>query len=75
MISLEPVTLDVFTGDEDGQLVFRHGRLVAVVSRLGDWHDDVQGHWYIEATFGEVPQPQPGTFASLPDVEQWLSRG
>ena len=73
MISLQPVTLDVDTGDQEAQLVFRKGRLVAIVARLGDIHEDAKGRWYLEMVFGNVPTPHPETFNNLPEVERWLS--
>ncbi len=73
MISLQPVTLDVDTGDQEARLVFRKGRLVAIVAQLGDIHEDAKGRWYLEMVFGDVPTPHPDTFDSLLDLERWLS--
>lgn len=68
----QEVTLDTDTPDRDGLCVFREGRLLAVLSHLSDMHAEVQGHWYVEALFGEAPMLQPPTFVDLPAFEDWL---
>jgi len=72
-LSRQPVTLDANTPDQEGLLVFREGRLLAVLSCLGDIHTDLQGHWFIEATFGTMPKQSPLTFETIAHFEEWLS--
>jgi hypothetical protein len=72
MLSFQTVELDADTPDRDATLAFRDGRLLAVLSRLSDMHDDLTGHWYVEATFGDLPGGQPQTFVTLALFEEWL---
>lgn len=73
VLSKQAVTLDTDTPDRDGLLVFRDGRLIAVLSRLGDIHGPLEGHWYIESMFGDVPAFQPPTFETFRQFEDWLA--
>jgi hypothetical protein len=73
MLSFQTATLDTDTPDRNATLVFREGRLLAVLSCLSDIHGDLAGHWYIEATFGDLPGRQPRAFDSLALFEEWLA--
>ena len=73
-LSFQTVTLDTETPDRDAVLVFRDGRLLAVLSCLSDMHGDLAGSWFIEAVFGDTPRSQPQTFETLARLEQWLVR-
>lgn len=72
-LSHQPISLDTDTPDREGVLTFRDGRLLAVLSRLSDIHGDLEGHWFIEATFGPVPRRQPPAFGTLQQFEEWLT--
>lgn len=72
-IEFQPVTLDSGDYDKDAVLVFRDGRLMAVLTCLSDIHDDLEGKWFVEATFTGIPQVQSPTFAELAEVERWAS--
>src|SRR4051812_14028912 len=70
MIRVEPIALPSDFGDEDGVLVFRNDRLIAVLSCLGEIHGQLKGRWYIEAHF--APQQAgglPDTFSSLEEAK------
>lgn len=54
-IRLEPATLDSECGDSEARLVLRDGRLVAIISCLGDLHGALIGRWFVEAVFGDHP--------------------
>ena len=73
-LHLQPIR--VATGhDEEGQLVFTDDdRLVAVLTRLSGLHEDLSGHWFLEAGFmGPHGSGQP-TFASLDAAQDWISQ-
>jgi len=72
-LSFQAVTLDGNSPDREATLVFRDGRLFAVVSCLSDIHADWAGTWYIEAAFADLPRPQPPTFETLAELEEWLA--
>ena len=50
-ITLEPIRLDAPFGDNEGMLAKRDECLIAVLSRLGELHGDLIGHWFVEAIF------------------------
>jgi hypothetical protein len=71
-LSFQPVILDADMPDKEATLVFREGRLLAVLTCLSDIHEDLRGHWFIEAIFGKIPQRQPQAFETLARFEEWL---
>jgi hypothetical protein len=71
-VEFKPATLDS-AYDNEAMLLFRNGRLMAVLARLGEAHEDLQGHWFIEKTFTSLSEPQRRTFADLADAEAWAS--
>ena len=71
-LAFRPVTLDHEYGDTEGMLVFREDRLMAVLSRLGDLHEQLAGSWYIEASFSHGLVQVGGVFGSLPEFERWI---
>jgi hypothetical protein len=69
MIRVEPVKLPADFGDDEGVLVFRDDVLLAVLSRLGEMHEDLAGHWYVEAYFPDQNSGHPPvTFRSLKEA-------
>jgi hypothetical protein len=64
-ITFEPTQLDSSFGDNEGVLARRDGRLFAVLSRLGDLHGDLLGHWYVEAVFTFPMEGAGGVFPNL----------
>jgi len=73
-LSFQPITLDVNTPDREAALVFREGRLLAVLTRLSDIHDDLKGKWFVEAIFGEVPPFHAPVFETPDQFGAWLVR-
>jgi hypothetical protein len=73
-LTLQPAL--VATGfDEEGLMVFDdRQRLVAVLTRLCDRHDEASGRWFLEAGFGCLDGPEHPTFADLQAAEAWLDR-
>ena len=71
-LSLQPV--QVATGcDEQGMLVFDDNRrLVAVLTQLCGQHEELSGHWFLEAGFGRVDGPAHPTFADLDAARDWI---
>jgi hypothetical protein len=62
-------------GGQEGRLVFRDGQLIAVLALLSEAHDDLAGHWYVEAVFGKLANslsPQPA-FKDLHAAQTWLA--
>ena len=71
-LTLQPVR--VATGaEEEGLLVFDHEqRLRAVLVHLSPENEVAPGHWYLEAGFDGLGDPQPPTFADLDAAQQWI---
>jgi hypothetical protein len=72
-LSYQDVTLANDTPDHQAMLVFRGGRLLAVLTCLGDLHGDLAGQWFIEAIFQGVQPAHTPVFESLPQFEDWLA--
>ena len=66
----------VATGsDEEGMLVFTPDqRLVAVLTCLCEHHEELSGHWFLEAGFGRLDGPDHPTFADLDTAQEWISQ-
>jgi hypothetical protein len=72
-LTLQPVR--VATGhDEEGLLVFAEDRLVAVLVRLTEEHDDLTGQWFLETGFGPLDGPSSPTFADLEAAQEWIGQ-
>ena len=72
-LRLQPVR--VATGpDEEGLLVFTGERLVAVLTHLSDQHDNLTGHWFLEAGFGRLGGCNHPDFADLDAAQDWMGR-
>ena len=74
-LSFQSVTLDTHRPDREATLVWRDGRLLAVLSCLSAIHQDLAGQWFIEAAFGDLPKRQPEAFETLALFEEWLTKG
>ena len=71
--SLRPVR--VATGlDEDGLLVFADDRLVAVLVKLSDAHEElgVRGHWFLETGYGPLNTREDPIFPDLDAAQAWI---
>ncbi len=75
-LSLQPVRVETGGPDEDGCLVFSDGKLVAVLVRLSDEHEDedLAGHWFLEAGLGRLDGPTHPTFINIDDAQAWIAR-
>jgi hypothetical protein len=71
-LSFQPVTLDGDAPDREGTLVFRNGRLLALLIRLEEFHGDLAGKWFVEATFGDVPGGQLPVLENTDAFDRWL---
>ena len=61
--------------DEEGMLVFDgQQRLMAVLTVLGDQHDEASGCWFLEAGFGRLDGPSHPTFTDLDAAQEWITQ-
>ncbi|MFD1704641.1 hypothetical protein ACFSCV_16665 [Methylopila henanensis] len=75
MMEFLPVKVETGSADEEGRLVLRNGKLIAVLVRLDDLdHGPVVGQWSLEAGFNGVDSTKPPLFANLAAAERWLNR-
>lgn len=73
-LRLQPVRVATDSDDQESQLVFHEGFLVAILVRLSDEHGTEAGKWFLEAGFGRVDDPNPPTFADLDAAASWITR-
>ena len=74
-IEFRPAILDTQGRDSEAVLVYRDGRLAAVLTCLSEIHGDQQGLWFLEACFVEVRKPPPDNlFETLAEAEDWMKR-
>jgi hypothetical protein len=72
-MKLTTTPVQVATGhDEEGCLVFGDDRLLAVLVRLSNQHEDVAGQWFLEAGFGELDRRHHPIFADLEAGLEWI---
>jgi hypothetical protein len=53
-------------------LVFFGGALIAVLVKLDETHDDLEGRWYAEAAFSDLERMGEHTFQTLDDAADWI---
>ncbi len=70
-ITTQPVLI-AGSPDEEGRLVFAGGRLVAVLVRLSEVHQDQAGWWFLEVGFGVLAGPRHPSFPDLPGALRWI---
>ena len=73
-LRFDPARLDSAFGDSEAVLAFRDGRLFAVLSRLGDLHGALMGHWYVEAVFTLNMEGLGAVFPNLDAFESHVQR-
>lgn len=77
-LTLQPVEVAA-RHDNEGQLVFADGRLVALLVRLSQLHEDAAGRWFLEVGFEALDYPSaidfPDLDAALAWIEARLARG
>ena len=71
-LHLQPAQVATGSDDQEGQLIFHAGRLVAVLVRLSDQHGDQAGKWFLEAGFGCVNDPSSPVFTDLDEAQDWI---
>ena len=74
MLSFQSVTLATESPDREATLVFRDGRLLAVLTCLSDIHEDLGGKWFLETAFPDLPAVKPPAFETLEQFGNWLTR-
>ncbi len=70
--TVQPVIVQTGSEGEDGLLVFGNGRLVAVLVRLSEQHEDESGRWFLEHGFGRLDGPRHPTFDTVDDAQAWI---
>ena len=61
--------------DEEGLLVFdAEQRLVAVLVRLSEQHEEQAGRWFLEVGFGPIDGPNHPVFAALDAAPGWIEQ-
>lgn len=73
-VTLQPLRVETGTADEEGRLVFYGGKLVAVLVRLSDEHEDMAGQWFLEHGFGPLDDTWYPTFDGLDPACVWIAR-
>lgn len=73
-LAFQPITLDGNAPDQEAMLVLRGERLLAVLTCLSDLHADLEGKWFVEATFGDLPSARPFVFDSTDHFQMWLGQ-
>ena len=72
-LRLQPVQVATGSDDQESQLVFHEGFLVAVLVRLSDMHETDAGKWYLEVGFGRVADLSPPLFVDLDQARDWIT--
>lgn len=71
-LRLQPVQVATGSQDQESNLVFHEGFLVAVLVRLSEQHEDEAGKWFLEAGFGRIDPLFPPLFADLDEAQAWI---
>lgn len=73
-LHLQPVQVGTGSPDQESQLVFHEGFLVAVLVQLSEMHETDAGKWFLEVGLGPVADPHPPLFSDLDDAKAWIAR-
>jgi len=75
-VAFKPVRVETGSADEDGRLVFADGKLVAVLVRLSDEHEEpeLRGTWFLEVGFGWWLDDRNEVFPTLENAEAWIAQ-
>lgn len=71
-LKMQPVQVATGSDDQDSQLVFHDGFLVAILIRLSALHESDAGKWFLEAGFGPVTVMSAPVFADLDAAQAWI---
>ena len=69
-----PVLLYGMSPDNEGLLLFKGDRLLAVLTRLSSIHDDRAGQFFIEAVFGDISVPSDHLLPDIEAAKAWAGR-
>lgn len=70
---LHPIHIDTASDDQQGELVFADGKLVAVLVRLAsEAHGDDRDSWFAEAGFGPCDPPAKHVFVTRDEATGWI---
>ena len=72
-MTLEMQPTRLAADDADGLLVFSDARLVAVLVRLSEIHEDAAGQWFLEAGFGQLDRHKHAVFPDLETAKNWIA--
>lgn len=72
----EPIQVETGSADEDGRLVLAEGRLIAVLVRLSDEHEqpELRSAWFLEVWFEPWLGSRHEVFATLEDAGAWIAQ-
>ena len=73
-LHLQPVRVATCSRDEESELVFADGFLVAILVRLSDEHGDEAGMWFLETGFGRLARSAPPKFVVLDEAQSWIEQ-
>lgn len=71
-LRLQPVQVATGSNDQESQLVFHEGLLVAILVRLSDLHETNAGKWFLEAGFGPVTDISGPMFSDIDEAQAWI---
>ena len=72
-LRLQPVQVATGSDDQESQLVFHDGFLVAILVHLSDQHETDAGKWFLEAGFGRVTDISGPLFSDIDAAQAWIS--
>jgi hypothetical protein len=55
-----------------GRLLFNDGRLCALIVKLDDGYEELEGRWFLEIGFGSCEAHPAPMFDTIDDAEQWV---
>lgn len=73
-LRFQPVQVATGSADQESQLVFHEGFLVAILVRLSAEHGPDEGSWFLEASFGQIEVQRPPLFADLDVAQAWIMK-
>jgi len=71
-LRLQPVQVATGSEDQESQLVFHEGFLVAILIQLSAQHGTDAGKWFLEAGFGPVSDISGPVFSDIDAAQAWI---